>query len=273
MIYYTKLRNLSYTQTNRSIGTITNFKYPRTHTRYLKMAPIHFGSLVYQYQPIDVIGPIDLLNSGSQWLLDAIKLYAPVPEETIAHAPEFVFHHIGITREPVGLMGSLSLVPTTTVDDCPEIDILLLGGPNPSDFELHPKYAEFIRRHVAAGKLLFTNCTGAYVAALAGVLDGKNATVNHFEYQWIKERLPQVKWTNEKNWVVDGNIWTASGAVSGMDMFSHWIKENYGSDVLWHGALGLNFEPRDVDGQCTVFPKRFDSNGKQIQTLFYKYYK
>lgn len=114
-------------------------------------------------------------------------------------------------------------------------------------------------------------CTGAFVAALAGVLDGKNATINHVEYEWVKKRFPQVKWTMEQ-WVVDGNIWTGSGAVAGMDMVSHWIKENYGLDVLTAGALGLDFEPRDVDGLFTVLPKRYDANGKQISTHVYKHY-
>lgn len=64
------------------------------------------------------------------------------------------------------LSSHLTIVPTVTVDDCPELDVLILGGPNPVDFELHPKYAEFIRRHVAAGKLLFTNVSIAEPIAL-----------------------------------------------------------------------------------------------------------
>jgi transcriptional regulator GlxA family with amidase domain len=163
-------------------------------------------------------------------------------------------------------------VPTTTIDECPELDCLLLGGPNPESFKLHPKYAEFIRRHVAAGKLLFTTCTGAFVAASAGVLDGKNATINHVEYEWVKKRFPQVNWTKEKQWVVDGNLWTGSGAVAGMDMIAHWIKESFGLDVLTAGALGLDFEPRDIDGLLTVLPKRYNADGKQISTHVYKYY-
>ncbi|KAI0505115.1 class I glutamine amidotransferase-like protein [Xylaria bambusicola] len=237
------------------------------------MAPITFGALVYDYQAMDVMGPTDLLNSSSRHLLSALKVYAPMDETTISRAPEIVFHHIGLNRNPVALLSShVTIVPTTTVDECPDLDCLILGGPNPDGFELHPKYADFIRRHVAAGKPLFTTCTGAYVAALSGVLDGKNATVNHIEFAWIKKRLPQVKWSMDKQWVVDGNIWTGSGASAGMDMIAHWIKENYGLDVLTAGALGLDYEPRDIDGLLTVLPKRYDGKGKQISTHVYKHY-
>ncbi|KAI0818284.1 class I glutamine amidotransferase-like protein [Xylaria sp. FL0064] len=237
------------------------------------MARISLGALVYNYQAIDVLGPTDLLNSASSGLLEHLKVYAPIDEKTITNAPDVVFHHIGLTRDPVDFLSSrATLVPTTTVDECPELDILLLGGPNPARFELDPKFAEFIRRHVAAGKLLFTTCTGAYVAALAGVLDGKKATINHVEYEWVKKRFPQVKWTMEKQWVVDGNLWTGSGAVAGMDMMAHWIKETFGFDVLTVGAMGLDYEPRDIDGLLTVLPKRYDASGKQISTHVFKYY-
>ncbi|KAI0197970.1 class I glutamine amidotransferase-like protein [Astrocystis sublimbata] len=235
--------------------------------------PITFGSLLYDYQAIDVIGATDLLNSSGKQILKALRTYGPIDESTISRAPELVFHHIGLTREPVTLLTSnLTIVPTATVDDCPELDVLLLGGPNPEHFQLDPTYAEFIRRHVASGKLVFTTCTGAYVAAQAGVLDGKNATINHMEIEWVKKRFPQVKWTMEKQWMVDGNIWTGSGAVAGMDMVAHWIQMNFGHDVLTAGALGLDYEPRDIDGLFTVLPKRFDENGKQIPTHVFKYY-
>lgn len=237
------------------------------------MAPIHFGCLVYDYQVIDVVGPTDLLNSASKRLMTALKTYGPVNDETIARAPDFIFHHIGLTRDPVHLLTSaITIVPTTTIDDCPELDCLLIAGPNPVFFELHPQYANFIRRHVASGKLIFTTCTGAAVIASTGVLDGKTATVNNVEYEWVKKRYPLVNWTRETKWVVDGNIWTGSGAVAGMDMFSHWLKTNYGLDVLIQGALSLDYEPRDIDGLLEVIPKRFDESGKQISTHAFSYY-
>ncbi|KAM5354887.1 hypothetical protein ACJ41O_001533 [Fusarium nematophilum] len=230
------------------------------------MAPIHFGSLLFDYQPIDVLGPTDLVNSANKEYMQFISTISPVSEETIARAPEIIFHHIGVTLEPVHLTSTLTIVPTDTVDDCPELDYLLVGGPDPANFKLHPKQADFIRRHVAAGKTLFTNCTGSAVVASTGVLDGKKATINNVAYQLMKQVYPEVKWTNETKWVVDGNIWTAGGAVAGMDMFAHWLKENFGLDVLTHAASLLDFEPRDINGVLNVIPKRYDESGKQLFT-------
>ncbi|OCT46306.1 DJ-1/PfpI family protein [Cladophialophora carrionii] len=230
------------------------------------MAPFHFGALVYDYQAIDVFGPFDLLNSSSQAILQAIRFYAPLDEATVSRAPEFVFHHIGQTLNPVRLLSSsVTIVPTATIDDPPTLDALLIGGPNPAGFTLPTKYAEFIRAHVAAGKPLFTTCTGAAVVAATGVLDGRAATINHVEYNWTRAEFPKVNWTRDRKWVVDGNIWTGSGAVAGMDMLAHWIKVTYGLDVLTLGAMGLDYEPRDIDGAFdTVLKQRYDGSGKRL---------
>ncbi|KAK2000463.1 DJ-1/PfpI family protein [Colletotrichum falcatum] len=236
------------------------------------MSTIRVASLAYQYQAIDVIGPLDVLGSGSRAIAKALKEYRPMSDELIAAAPKVEFHHLGVTLDPVELTGGVSVVPTGTIDEAPEIDILILGGPNIGPFTLQPEFAEYIRRHVAAGKTLFTNCTGSYVAAVAGVLDGRKATMNNVELEWAKKHFPRVDWTRETKWVVDGNVWTAAGAVAGMDMTAHWLKENRGEDVFILSTMGLDFEPRDVNGVLNVIPLRFDSEGKQISTHVFPYY-
>ncbi|EED15879.1 thij/pfpi, putative [Talaromyces stipitatus ATCC 10500] len=233
----------------------------------IKMAPIHVGALLFDYQAIDIIGPCDLLNSASKAVLESINLYTPVDPKLIAKAPEFVIHHIGETMNPVPLLTSfVTMVPTITVDDVPELDILIVGGDSPMRTDLPPKLQDLIRRHAASGRLLFTTCTGSAVVAATGVLEGKNATANNLELNWIKKKYPNVKWTNEKKWIVDGNIWTGSGAVAGMDMVAHWIKETFGLDILIQAGLSLDFEPRDADGLLNVLPQRYDSAGKRIST-------
>ncbi|RGP77092.1 dj-1 family [Fusarium longipes] len=231
------------------------------------MAPLKFGTLVYDFQALDVVGPIDLVNSCSKRYLQECSSLMKIEQETISPAQDFTFHWIGLNKDTFVLnSGSLPIVPSITVEECSDLDILLLGGPDPSKFQLHPKYAEFIQRHVAAGKLLFTTCTGAMVAAAAGVLDGKKATINHACIPFMKQAFPNVNWTDEKKWVIDGNIWTSGGAVAGMDMLAHWIKENSGLDVLTVGSSLLDYEPRDIDGILNVIPKRFDEDGKQLPT-------
>ncbi|KAJ5869295.1 DJ-1 domain InhA-type [Penicillium solitum] len=239
----------------------------------LATAPIHLGILVYDYQAIDIVGPIDLLHSANSRFLEVSKMFGPINDDAISQAPDFVFHHVGITKDPFRLSTSaITLSPNTTVDDCPELDIILLGGPSPEGFKLHLKYIELIRQHISTGKLLFTTCTGSAVLASTGLLDGKNATINHAGYKWAKKNYPVVNWTKEKKWVVDGNIWTAAGAVAGMDMVACWLKEQFGLEVLTYAARNLDYEPRGVDGVSLVIPRRYDEWGRQISTHEFFYY-
>ncbi|KAK5098842.1 hypothetical protein LTS08_006220 [Lithohypha guttulata] len=231
------------------------------------MARLQVGALVFQYQAIDVVGPLDLLNGASKFIQNAVNTYTPIDENVLANAPEFDFHHIGETLEPVELMSSSIIVkPTVTIEECPPLDILLVGGADPGSFQLSSKFAEFIRQHVKSGKLVFTTCTGAAMVASTGILDGRNATVNNQEFNWVKKEYPNVKWTKDTKWIVDDNIWTGSGAVAGMDMMAYWLKETYELDVLRAGAAVLDYEPRDVEGVQNVLPKRYDASGKQIST-------
>jgi transcriptional regulator GlxA family with amidase domain len=237
------------------------------------MSSINVGILVYDYQAIDVVGPVDLLHSANSGFLEVSKVFGPIDDDAISRAPNFVFHHVGMTKEPFHLFTSaITLTPTTTVDECPELGIILLGGPNPVGFELHQKYVDLIRQHINAGRLLFTTCTGSAVLASTGLLNGKNATINHAEYQWAKENYPAVNWTKETKWVIDGNIWTGAGAVAGMDMLAHWLKEKFGQDILTYAARNLDYEPRGVDGVTPMIPKRYNESGKQLCTHEFFYH-
>lgn len=233
------------------------------------MAPIQVGALLYDWQVLDVAGPFDLLSSVSKPILEYANSHiTTIGQHLVDKAREFEFHHIGETMEPITLLTSnFKVLPTVLVDDCPELDILVIGGTIPETHKFSEKFADFIRHHAKANKLIFTTCTGASHLASTGVLDGRNATVNNVEYGWIVKNFPKVNWSKDKKWVIDGNIWTGSGASSAMDMIAHYIKERWGLDMMIAAAKNLDFEPRDIDGMYyTVFPKRYDAQGKQVST-------
>ncbi len=219
------------------------------------MAPIQFGILMVPYQTIDVAGPLDLLFSCSKEVMTIYEsLSLPGTNGILSKSIDISFHHINETLDPVSLTAGMRALPSTTCDTCPQLDYLLVGGPDPVKFQLSPRFAEFIQTHVAAGKVLFTTCTGGLAISPSGVLDGKNATTNHGMLGVAKHIRPNVNWKKEQ-WVVDGNIWTAGGACAGMDMMAHWIRENYGDEVAKLGFEGLDFEPRDIEGK-RIFPAK-----------------
>ncbi len=224
------------------------------------MAPIQFGFLMVPYQALDSVGPLDVLHACSRPYLHILEQMGG-PPGIADRGIDIEFHHINETMSPVTLTGRMSINPTTTCDDCPPLDYLLIGGP--ATFDLSPRFVEFIHEHVKRGKVLFTTCTGGIVAAAAGVLDGKNATTNHGAVPTAKHLFPKVKWTQEKQWVVDGQFWTSGGACAGMDMMANWVMENYDMDVAKGGFMVLDYEPRDVTKKMVFPQQRGVANGEK----------
>jgi transcriptional regulator GlxA family with amidase domain len=219
------------------------------------MAPLQFGILMIPYQMIDVAGTLDVLSSSSKALISGFAQAGfPGYAELLDKAVDIEFHHINETMDPVQMTAGIKILPTTTCDDCPPLDYLLVGGPDPQTFQLSTRFAKFLQAHVKAGKGLFTNCTGALAIAPSGVLDGKRATTNHGVLQMAKQLSPNVNWVEEQ-WVEDGNIWTAGGACAGMDMMAHWVIKNCGMDLAKLSFYGLDYEPRDINGN-RVLPQQ-----------------
>ncbi|KAM3078273.1 hypothetical protein ACMFMG_002432 [Clarireedia jacksonii] len=220
------------------------------------MAPIQFGVLMVPFQTVDAAMPMDVLSACSKSLIGSIEASGdPRAASMASKAIDIEFHHINETMDPVSLTAGFKALPSTTIENCPPLDMLLIGGPDVTSWHLPDSFKQFIRKHVDAGKLIFTTCTGALSVSEAGILDGKIATVNHAMIEFAKQINPKVKWTKEKQWIVDGNIWTAGGACAGMDMMAHWVMENYAPDLVKFGFSLLDYEPRDVNGE-RVFPQQ-----------------
>jgi putative intracellular protease/amidase len=212
---------------------------------------LQFGVLMHPYQAIDCVGPLDVLSSSSKPYLEPLLGLGLYDESVPEKALDYDFHYIKDTLEPSTHTAGLRLVPTTTLDTCPKLDYLLVGGPDPAWTQdpSFPKYAKFVQERIPELKIVFATCTGAMVLGAMGVLDGLNATVNHQLIGPARQMCPKVKWTDEKQWIVDGKFWTAGGAVAGMDMMAQWVIENSTRDAAECGWGFLDYEPRDVYGK------------------------
>lgn len=112
------------------------------------------------------------------------------------------------------------LTPTHTFATAPDdIEVLIVpGGPGMRDANLTAAATDYIRDVYPSLRYLVTVCTGAGLAARAGVLDGRRATTNKLSWDTITAMGPNVEWVSPARWVVDGNIWTSSGVTAGIDL-------------------------------------------------------
>ncbi|KAG8719157.1 hypothetical protein FRC08_003509, partial [Ceratobasidium sp. 394] len=86
-------------------------------------------------------------------------------------------------------------------------------------------------KQAAGATFILSVCTGSWVLADAGVLDGKRATTNKAAFKdCVASTSKEVKWVAKARWVVDGNIWTSSGVTAGADMGYAFMKHVTGDE-------------------------------------------
>ena len=111
-----------------------------------------------------------------------------------------------------------------------------------------------LRRAHERGSRLLSICTGAFVLAAAGVLDGRSATT-HWRYaQAFRERFPKVNLRPEVLYVDEGSVITSAGSAAGIDACLHVVRRDHGSAVANTVARTMVTPPHRAGGQAQFIP-------------------
>ncbi|WP_433016307.1 GlxA family transcriptional regulator [Kribbella sp. CA-294648] len=89
---------------------------------------------------------------------------------------------------------------------------------------------------VSPGTRIVSTCTGAFVLAAAGLLDGRRATTHWALRSIFREWYPQVTLDPDVLFVDDGDVLTSAGAASGIDVCLHLLRKDHGSEIANHVA-------------------------------------
>jgi cyclohexyl-isocyanide hydratase len=163
------------------------------------------------------------------------------PLQVLNRLPNATTHIVAKTLDPVPSDCGLSLVPTITFRDCPQLDMICVpGGFGVVKAMTDRETVDFVKRQAAAARYVTSVCTGAFVLGMAGVLNGRRATT-HWAYT---DLLPRVGATFEKARVVwDGNVVTAGGVTSGIDFALQISAAIAGDDVAQSIQLSIEYDP------------------------------
>lgn len=94
-----------------------------------------------------------------------------------------------------------------------------------------PRVLDALRQAAADGKRIASICTGAFVLAQAGLLEGRPATTYWLFSEQMREQFPAVDLKPDVLFVDDGQILTSAGLAAGIDLCIHLIRADYGSSV------------------------------------------
>jgi len=142
-----------------------------------------------------------------------------------------------------------------TLSEVPGLDALEDAGtvivPNRPDPEAPPAEAVLaaVRRAARRGARLVSFCTGAFVLAAAGVLDGRRVTTHWRWADLFRERFPAVRLEPDVLFVDDGDVLTAAGSAAALDLGLYLIRRDHGAEIATAVSRRLVFAAHRDGGQ------------------------
>jgi transcriptional regulator GlxA family with amidase domain len=167
-------------------------------------------------QSLDVVGPAEVFWEAARRLgnPDAYRVQV-----------------IGTSGEPIRGTGALRFLPDRTIQDPDEpIDTLLVAG-DPSFQALDPAVSQWLARRAPESRRFGSICTGVFLLAAAGLLDGKQVTTHWECADKLRHDYPGLKIDSDQIFIRDGKLSTAAGVTSGIDLALAMVEEDHGRDI------------------------------------------
>ena len=208
-------------------------------TVLLVLAAVPNGALAATLRVAFVISDgFDVMDLAGPWeVFQDVQL--PPRSASAPAADAFELFTVAADSKPVTTAGGASVVPRYTFTTTPRPDIVVIGAQSDKSAAL----LEWLRAQHADQVTLVSVCTGARQLALAGLLDGKQATSHHEYLADLSQRFPKVEWQRSRRFVrADPTIYTAGGLTSGIDLALHIVAEHFGTSAAQATADYLEYQ-------------------------------
>lgn len=184
------------------------------------------------------------------------------PLEVFARLPDAHIHLVAKNLDPIISFGTrLRILPTITMADCPQLDILCVPGGTPGHWNAmaDEETLAFLRRQAPGCSYVTSVCTGALVLAAAGLLKGYRATTHWASHHRLAQfgAIPVKART-----VIDRNRMTGGGVTAGIDFALTLVAELLGEKTARAIQAQIEYVPDppfgDVDPACDAAPMPAD---------------
>jgi putative intracellular protease/amidase/YHS domain-containing protein len=184
--------------------------------------------------------PVAFLISAGAVVIDFCGPWAVFESVSVAARaqPAFRVYTVAASQRPVFASGGMTIVPEFTLQTAPPPKVLVI----PAQDGVEHQALEWIRAVAARADITMSVCTGALVLAKTGLLDGKPATTHHNAYWQLAQEYPRVELRRGARFVETGNLATAGGLSSGIDLALRVVERYFGRDVAEKTAYYLEYQ-------------------------------
>jgi transcriptional regulator GlxA family with amidase domain len=155
----------------------------------------------------------------------------------------------GDTSAPVTADTGFQILVPHGLETMAEVDTVIVTPTYRPDEVAESVFAALRQAH-ARGCRILSLCTGAFVLARAGLLDGRRAATHWTECDALARRFPLVSVDSGVLYVDEGDILTGAGSAASFDLLLHVVRQDYGSDVATQLARQLVVPPQRDGGQA-----------------------
>ena len=186
-------------------------------------------------QTLDVHGPAEVFSTATQL------------SDKDGYSVEVV-----ATRPGPLPTSSVALYPDRTIDQCKgPIDTLVVAGGRGVQTAVHDEQlVAWIRSAARRSRRVTSVCTGAFLLAQAGLLEGRKATTHWASCGVLANRHPNVEVESDPIFVRDGNVITSAGVTAGMDLALALVEEDFGRELALEVARWLVVFVKRPGGQA-----------------------
>ena len=156
-------------------------------------------------------------------------------------SPAFRVYTVAATKAPLKSLGFVTITPQYSVEDAPKPDIIVIPGGMTDSFTSNPKALEWARTAMAEAEITMTVCTGAFVPARVGMLDGLVATTWYGAIADLREAAPKANVQEGRRFVDNGKIVTTAGVSAGIDGALHLVARLLGRAAADRTAIYMEY--------------------------------
>jgi putative intracellular protease/amidase/YHS domain-containing protein len=150
----------------------------------------------------------------------------------------FRLYTVSESTSPIQASGGMKIVPDYTFENAPAPKVIVIPAQSqPSEATL-----EWIRKSTKSTDVTMSVCTGAFLLARTGLLSGKPATTFHGAFIPFANQFPDIHLKRGARFVEDGNLATAGGLSSGIDLALRVVERYFGREVAQKTAYDMEYQ-------------------------------
>jgi transcriptional regulator GlxA family with amidase domain len=170
-------------------------------------------------QPLDAVGPHEVFHGASR---------AAATDPGVPYRITLASAHGGPVRSESGLeLGTVALPPLSE-----RIDTVVVAGGNGSRAAARDGVLiEWLRAVAPKARRVATVCSGTFIAAEAGLLEGRRVTTHWARAEELQQAYPSVAVDADPIYIRDGKIWTSAGVTAGIDLALAMVEDDLGVEI------------------------------------------